>query len=100
VQVSDRRVTYVNALGAPTNFDDTRNKAILYCSRFVIGYTGVANLGSDHGDLWPLEKFGTDVWLTNIKNVDSLSAQVAKSYNLDKAKADAEVKAFMGTRTF
>jgi hypothetical protein len=35
-----------------------------------------------------------------IKNVDSLSAQVAKSYNLDKAKADAEVKAFMGSRTF
>jgi len=35
-----------------------------------------------------------------IKNVDSLSAQVAKSYNLDRAKADAEVKAFMGSRTF
>jgi hypothetical protein len=35
-----------------------------------------------------------------IKNVEGLSAQVAKSYNLDKAKADAEVKAFMGTRTF
>jgi hypothetical protein len=35
-----------------------------------------------------------------IKNVESLSAQVAKSYNLDRAKADAEVKAFMGTRTF
>ena len=35
-----------------------------------------------------------------IKNVESLSAQVAKSYNLDKAKADAEVKAFMGSRTF
>jgi hypothetical protein len=35
-----------------------------------------------------------------IKNVDGLSAQVAKSYNLDKAKADAEVKEFMGARTF
>ena len=35
-----------------------------------------------------------------IRNVDSLSAQVQKSYGLDKAKADAEVKQFMGTRTF
>jgi hypothetical protein len=35
-----------------------------------------------------------------IKNVEGLSAQVAKSYNLDKAKAGAEVKAFMGTRPF
>jgi hypothetical protein len=35
-----------------------------------------------------------------IKNIEGLSAQVAKSYNLDKAKADGEVKAFMGTRTF
>jgi hypothetical protein len=35
-----------------------------------------------------------------IKNVESLSAQVQKSYGFDKAKADAEVKQFMGSRTF
>jgi hypothetical protein len=35
-----------------------------------------------------------------IRNVDSLSAQVQKSYGFDKAKADAEVKQFMGARTF
>jgi hypothetical protein len=35
-----------------------------------------------------------------IKNVESLSAQVQKSYGFDKAKADAEVKQFMGDRTF
>ena len=35
-----------------------------------------------------------------IKNTDGLSAQVAKSYGLDKAMADAQVRAFMGTRTF
>jgi hypothetical protein len=35
-----------------------------------------------------------------IKNADSLSAQVQKSYGFDKAKADAEVKQFMGARTF
>jgi hypothetical protein len=35
-----------------------------------------------------------------IKNVDGLSAQVQKSYGFDKAKADAEVKQFMGARTF
>ena len=35
-----------------------------------------------------------------IKNVAALSAQVQKSYGFDKAKADAEVKQFMGDRTF
>jgi hypothetical protein len=35
-----------------------------------------------------------------IKSVDDLSAQVQKSYGFDKAKADAEVKQFMGTRSF
>ena len=35
-----------------------------------------------------------------IKKVDSLSAQVQKSYGFDKVKADAEVRAFMGARTF
>jgi hypothetical protein len=29
-----------------------------------------------------------------------ISAQVQKSYGFDKAKADAEVKQFMGARTF
>ena len=37
---------------------------------------------------------------SSIKNFDGLSAQVAKSYNLDKSKADAEVKAWMAGRTF
>ena len=37
---------------------------------------------------------------TAIKNVNSLSAQVQKSYGFDKVKADAEVRAFMGARTF
>ena len=32
----------------------------------------------------------------SIKSTDSLSAQVQKSYGFDKAKADAEVKQFMG----
>ncbi|HKH28966.1 MAG TPA: hypothetical protein VKA61_11635 [Sphingomicrobium sp.] len=35
-----------------------------------------------------------------VKNTDGLSAQVQESYGFDKAKADAEVKQFMGARTF
>ncbi|HEX8167641.1 MAG TPA: hypothetical protein VF601_17875 [Beijerinckiaceae bacterium] len=35
-----------------------------------------------------------------IKSADSLSAQVQKSYGFDKVKADAEVRAFMGARSF
>jgi hypothetical protein len=35
-----------------------------------------------------------------IKSVDGLSAQVQRSYGFDKATADAEVKQFMGDRTF
>jgi hypothetical protein len=35
-----------------------------------------------------------------IRNTDGLSAQVQKSYGLDKTRADADVKQFMGVRTF
>ena len=42
----------------------------------------------------------TQTEAASIKNTDSLSAQVQKSYGFDKAKADAEVKQFMGARTF
>ena len=42
----------------------------------------------------------TQTEAASIKNTDSLSAQVQKSYGFDKVKADAEVRAFMGARTF
>jgi hypothetical protein len=35
-----------------------------------------------------------------IKSTEGLSAQVVKTYSLDKAKADAEVKTWMAGRTF
>jgi hypothetical protein len=35
-----------------------------------------------------------------IKSVDGLSAQLQKSYGFDLVKADADVKQFMGSRTF
>jgi len=35
-----------------------------------------------------------------IKNVETLTAQVVKTYSRDKTAADAEVKAFMVGRTF
>jgi len=38
--------------------------------------------------------------LTHVKTHDALSALVVKGYNLDKAKADAEVTAWMAGRSF
>ena len=38
--------------------------------------------------------------LTYVKSRDALSALVVKGYNLDKAKADADVTAWMAGRSF
>jgi len=38
--------------------------------------------------------------LTNVRNHDELSALVEKSYNLDKARANADVTAWMVDRSF
>jgi hypothetical protein len=38
--------------------------------------------------------------LTNVKTHDALSALVVKGYNFEKAKADAEVTAWMAGRSF
>jgi hypothetical protein len=38
--------------------------------------------------------------LANVKSHDALSALVVKAYGLDKAKADAEVTAWMVGRSF
>jgi hypothetical protein len=38
--------------------------------------------------------------LTHVKTHDALSALVVKAYSLDKAKADADVTAWMAGRSF
>jgi hypothetical protein len=38
--------------------------------------------------------------LTNVKSHDALSALVVKGYGLDKAKADADVTAWIAGRSF
>jgi hypothetical protein len=38
--------------------------------------------------------------LTHVKSHDALSALVVKGYSLDKAKADADVTAWMAGRSF
>ena len=38
--------------------------------------------------------------LTHVKSRDALSALVVKAYSLDKAKADADVTAWMAGRSF
>ena len=38
--------------------------------------------------------------LANVRSPDALSALVAKGYGLEKSKADAEVKAWVGDRSF
>jgi hypothetical protein len=38
--------------------------------------------------------------LTHVKSHDALSALVVKTYGLDKAKADADVTAWMAGRSF
>jgi hypothetical protein len=38
--------------------------------------------------------------LTNVKSHDALSALVVKGYGFDKAKADADVTAWMAGRSF
>jgi hypothetical protein len=41
-----------------------------------------------------------DADLANVKSHDALSALLVKAYGLDKAKADAEVTAWMAGRSF
>jgi len=47
VQVSDRRLTRNGRLE-----DDSSNKAVLFCNRFCLSYTGLAHVGTIPTDQW------------------------------------------------
>lgn len=75
LQISDRRVTWLQN-GVAQNVDDRRNKAILYGSRFVVSYTGIANLAASCShDAYNLEKSGTDLWLVeHLSRYDNIAS--------------------------
>jgi hypothetical protein len=54
-QVSDRRLVWLRD-DRVVRSDDERNKAVVWCSRLVFGYTGLAELGLERR---------TDLWLAN-----------------------------------
>ena len=55
VQVSDRRLTWLNGPNSGSVADDERNKAVVVCNRLVFAYSGLAEIGSLRTDDWLLE---------------------------------------------
>lgn len=55
IQVSDRRLVWLNNAGGVTRKDDDRNKAVVWCNRMAFAYTGLAELGP--------KREPTDEWL-------------------------------------
>lgn len=55
IQVSDRRLVWLDAVGGIVRKDDERNKAVVWCNRLAFAYTGLAELG-------PMRE-ATDEWL-------------------------------------
>ncbi|WP_322769242.1 hypothetical protein [Frankia sp. Cr1] len=54
ILASDRRITWLKK-GTPPNREDTENKAIVLCGRFLMGYTGLARLGGVKTEQWVAE---------------------------------------------
>jgi hypothetical protein len=56
LHVSDRRVTWLGGPNAGQVADDNRNKIVVVCNRLTFAYSGLAEIGPLH----------TDVWLTDV----------------------------------
>jgi hypothetical protein len=74
LQASDRRLVWLQADGSTRLRDDDRNKAVLYGSRIVFAYTGLAELGP--------KRQPTDDWLAQ-----ALSENHAEGDQADILKA-------------
>jgi hypothetical protein len=55
VQVSDRRLVFLNGPNAGKRKDDNTNKAVVICNRVAFAYTGLAEILNQHTDDWLLE---------------------------------------------
>jgi hypothetical protein len=79
VQVSDRRLVWFED-GQVVRHDDERNKAVVWCSRLVFGYTGLAQLGMERR---------TDLWLAaRLAEIDGAGAP---SGQVDQARLLAQL---------
>ncbi len=75
IQVSDRRLVWLNKDGEPLRKDDEQNKAVLVWNRMTISYTGLAELGSDkRTDLWIAKTLAK--WSANPESSSSQDAAI------------------------
>ena len=58
IQVSDRRLTWVNGPNAGQVADDNRNKAVVVCNKLTFAYNGLAEIGAARTDEWLLDVVG------------------------------------------
>lgn len=79
IQVSDRRLVWLDAAGGIVRKDDERNKAVVWCKRLAFAYTGLAELG-------PMRE-ATDEWLAR-----ELAESYADAGSVDQSQ-DAVVAA-------
>jgi hypothetical protein len=85
IQVSDRRLVWLDASGGIVRKDDERNKAVVWCNRLAFAYTGLAELGP--------RREATDEWLAR-ELADSWAEAGAA-----KQSQDAVVAAIAGRAT-
>lgn len=52
VQVSDRRLTWTDAMGGIRIADDEANKQTVFHNRMVFAYTGLARIAEKSTDVW------------------------------------------------
>ena len=81
IQVSDRRLTWLDASRRGTIADDGRNKVVLFCNRIAFGYTGLAQIGTAHTDEWLLNTIAT----ARPANEHTIFPLIAKRAEMDLA---------------
>jgi len=55
IQVSDRKLTWLNGPNKAKTASDKANKAVVVCNRLVVSYTGLAQIGAQKTDDWILD---------------------------------------------
>lgn len=84
VQVSDRRLTWINTSGVVGVKEDDRNKAVVVCNRAAVGYTGLAEISKQNTDEWLVNVLADVVPYNPQVAFKSIAAKATKEFRKQK----------------
>lgn len=95
VQISDRRLIWLDGPHKGKVKDDNANKMIVLCNRLTLAYTGLAEIGSQKTDHWLLDVLAEIKPYNPRKAIEAIAERASRAFRFLQGSPEHKRQAFV-----